>query len=166
MAQLKVAGNVRNGYIYECFLGNYKSNSEGTTTNRDEACETEYNYRIPNEMIKKRPVVVIGKHRGQYLIVPISSTKETHKKVQKEPENTGLHTKLQADDFPETHHYAAGKDRWAKSNLICAIDGGRLRDIYNNNVSGHIPAHKITDESLRNIREGVIIAMGMRDIIK
>lgn len=166
MAQLKIKGNVRIGHIYECFFGNFKHiDGDNTTSSKHEACEDDYNYRIPNEMIKKRAVVVIGKHRGQYIVVPISSTKETHKKEHKEPENTGLHTKLTNEDFPETHHYTNDRDRWAKSNLISTIDGGRLRDIYNENIGGLIVAHKVTDETLLKIRHGVFIAIGMRDSI-
>ncbi|SGZ03377.1 type II toxin-antitoxin system PemK/MazF family toxin [Moritella viscosa] len=166
MAQLKIKGNVRIGHIYECYFGLFKATDGGTTTNKQEACEDDYNYRVPNEMIKKRAVVVVGKHRGQYLVVPISSSKETNiRKPQKEPENTGMHTKLQMGDFPETHHYTTDRERWAKSNLICAIDGARLRDIYNNNISNFIPAHMVTENTLKKIREGVIISIGMRDLL-
>ncbi|MDF5456929.1 hypothetical protein HKB36_06810, partial [Vibrio parahaemolyticus] len=159
MARLKISGNVRIGHIYECEFGLFKhTDGVSTTSNRDFACEDDYNYRIPNEIIKKRAVVVIGKHRGLYLVVPISSTKETDKKPHKNPEVTGLHTKLQAGDFPETHHYEVGKERWAKSNLVCSVDGGRLRDIFNRNTNGFIPAHKVSDETLKKVREGVLIA--------
>ncbi|HTG56479.1 MAG TPA: type II toxin-antitoxin system PemK/MazF family toxin [Niabella sp.] len=163
MAQLKIAGNVRIGHIYECDFGLYKKPDGTVTDNRDEACTDDYNYRIPNEMIKKRAVVVIGKHRGIYLVVPISSTKETAVRPDKEPESKGFHIKLTEQDFPVTSRYQAGTERWAKSNLIEAVDGGRLRDIRSD--QGHLSAHKITDETLRKIREGVMIAIGLRDLI-
>ena len=89
--------------------------------------DNDYDFRIPNEMIKKRAVIILGKHRGQYIAVPVSSTKETHKKAHKIPEITGLHTRLLAKDFPETKKYKKETLRWAKSNLVMTIDGGRLR---------------------------------------
>ncbi len=166
MAQLKITGNVRIGHIYECEFGFFKhTNGINVTSNRDEAIEDDYNYKIPNEIIKKRPVIVIGKHKGLYIVVPISSTEETHRKPHKNPENTGLHTRLQAIDFPETHHYRTNITRWAKSNLVSSVDGGRLRDIFNHNTRAFVPAHRISDDTLKKVREGVIIAIGMRDLL-
>ena len=166
MARLKITGNVRIGHIYECELGLFKhTDGVNITSIRSEACENDYNYKIPNEIIKKRAVIVIGKHRGLYLVVPISSTEETDRKPHKNPENTGLHTRLQANDFPETHHYESGRSRWAKSNLVSSVDGGRLRDIFNRNTSNFVPAHRVSDDTLKNVRKGVIIAIGMRDLL-
>ena len=166
MARLKIHGNVKIGHVYECSFGLFKHvDGINTTDKRNYASEVDYNYRIPNEMIKKRAVVVIGKHRGLYLVVPISSTEETHHKKHKNPELTGLHTKLLQEDFPETHHYEAGRNRWAKSNLVCSVDGGRLSDIYNKNIGALINAHKISAATLKKVRDGVVIAIGMRDLI-
>ncbi|MBI6169354.1 type II toxin-antitoxin system PemK/MazF family toxin, partial [Serratia marcescens] len=124
-----------------------------------------YNYRIPNEMIKKRPVVVIGKHKGQYIVVPISSTKETDKKPAKNPENVGFHIMLQPGDMPVTAKYEQGKARWAKSNLLVTIDGSRLTDIYDIGTGQFVVAHKISDDTLLKIRQGVIISIGLRSIL-
>ncbi|PKG73036.1 hypothetical protein CXF86_19770 (plasmid) [Shewanella sp. GutCb] len=165
MAKLRISGNVRIGHIYECNFGLFKKNATEATPSKHEAVENDYNYRIPNEIIKKRAVVVIGKHRGQYIVVPISSTEETDKKPAKNPENKGFHVRLGLDDFPVTKHYLAEKIRWAKSNLVSTIDGGRLTDIYDSNIPANIPAHKVSDETLREIREGVIISIGMNDLL-
>lgn len=164
MAQLRIKDNVRIGHIYECEFGLYKKHQDNSFTHlRDEACETDYNHRIPNEMIKKRPIVVVGKHRGQYLVVPISATKETAAKVEKEPANKGIHILLLGDDFPVTERYSADTPRWAKSNLVCVVDGGRLRDIRAGIT--HINAHKVSDETLSKIRKGIVISIGMRDLL-
>lgn len=98
MAILRIKGNVRIGGIYECSFGQFKkiaSLGGGLTPSRDDADESDLNYRIPNELIKKRPVIVISKHRGLCTVVPVTGTKELHKKPEKVPENMGIHVQLQ-----------------------------------------------------------------------
>ena len=165
MAQLQINGNVRIGHIYECEFGLYKKINGGNTAKKEEAVINDYDYRIPNEMVKKRAVVVVGKHGGGYLVVPISSTKETAKKKDKEPEAKGFHIKLSTEDFPETERYLSSTERWAKSNLVTSIDGGRLRDIYDKKTRKYIAAHKISDETLKKVREGIVISIGMNDLL-
>ena len=172
MAILRIDGNVKIGHIYECNFGMFKKNEvpqaeqpQAVTKDKDEAATGDYNYRIPNEMIKKRPVVVIGKHKGQYIVVPISSKKEVDKKPAKNPENVGFHILLQPGDMPVTARYVQEKERWAKSNLLMTIDGGRLTDIYDTEANQFVPAHKISDDTLLKIRHGVIISIGLRDML-
>lgn len=109
--------------------------------------------------------MVIGKHKGQYIVVPISSTKETDRKPAKTPENVGFHILLQPGDMPVTARYVQEKERWAKSNLLMTIDGGRLTDIYDTGVNQFVAAHKISDDTLLKIRHGVIISIGLRDML-
>lgn len=162
MAQTRVAGQIRIGHIYECEFGLFKKVAEGvdTTVARDEADDTAYNYRIPNELIKRRAVVVIGKHRGLYLVVPVSSTFENGPKPHKVPENSGMHVQM-GGDFPVTARYTAGKARWAKSNLVQAVDGGRLTDVFDPATRKNIPAHQVSENTLLKIRYGVMISMGL-----
>lgn len=166
MAQTRVAGQIRIGHIYECEFGLFKKGAEGTDTTvvRDEADDTAYNYRIPNELIKRRAVVVIGKHRGLYLVVPVSSTFENGPKPHKVPENSGLHVQM-GDDFPVTARYTAGKPRWAKSNLVQAVDGGRLTDVFDQKTRKNIPAHQVSENTLLKIRYGVMISMGLGKMV-
>nr|WP_244997607.1 type II toxin-antitoxin system PemK/MazF family toxin [Pseudomonas viridiflava] len=166
VAQTRVAGQVRIGHIYECEFGLFKKGAEGadTTVVRDEADDTAYNYRIPNELIKRRAVVVIGKHRGLYLVVPVSSTFENGPKPHKVPENSGMHVQM-GGDFPVTARYAAGKPRWAKSNLVQAVDGGRLTDVFDPETRKNIPAHQVSENTLMKIRYGVMISMGMGKMV-
>ncbi|KUM52197.1 type II toxin-antitoxin system PemK/MazF family toxin [Rheinheimera sp. EpRS3] len=166
MAQLKINGNVKIGHIYECEFGMFKKKMDGlTTSDKDDAVQDDYNYRIPNEMIKRRAVVVVGKHRGQYVVVPISSTKETANRVEKEPESKGFHVPLKLGDFPVTKRYEAETARWAKSNLVTTIDGGRLRDIYDDVQQSHILAHQMSEDTLKKVREGIIISIGMNSLL-
>lgn len=84
MSKTKIAENVKIGHIYECNFGLYKKiDGSGETSNAIEASDGDLNYRIPHELIKKRPVIVIGKHRGLCTVVPISTTFEDHKKEKK-----------------------------------------------------------------------------------
>ena len=164
MSQLKIAGNVKIGHVYDCIFGEFKNINGGTTSNRDEAV-LDYNYRIPNEIVKNRLVIVIGKHRGQYNVVPVSSTKEIAKRKDKEPEFKGFHVMLDVNDIPTTPRYSYGVHRWALCNLVTTIDGGRLRDLYNSKLKKSVPSQKVSDDTLKKIREGVIISIGMRDLI-
>ena len=164
MSQLRINGNVKIGHVYDCIFGEFKKLGSGTTANRDEA-SLDYNYRIPNEIVKTRLVVVIGKHRGQYNVVPISATKETAKRKDKEPEAKGFHVMLDDNDIPVTPRYSYGVHRWALSNLITTVDGGRFRDLFNSDTKKPVLSQKVSDNTLRKIREGVIISIGMRDLI-
>lgn len=91
LATHKIAGNLQIGGIYECNFGSYKSIHGGTTEKRDEADSNKLDYRIPNEMIKSRPVVVISKHRGVCTVIPVSTTPEkAHKNPKKDLIENGI----------------------------------------------------------------------------
>lgn len=173
MAILKIKGNVKIGGIYECDFGLYKE--IGTVTNVTKSAENadinNLNYRIPNELIKRRPVVVISKHRGLCLVVPISTTKEVHRKESKIPENQGIHVKLTENDFPANSYYYSNKvDMWAKCNLVTSIDSGRLRDLYSGKDSEgkkvFLDVFTIPEETLLKIRHGIIKSIGLQEILK
>ena len=174
MARVIVKDNIRIGHVYECIFGLFKKlphyigddpDSPATTTLKHEAVENDYDYRIPNELIKKRAVVVIGKNSGQYVVVPVSSTQAIHKKPRKYPEALGLHVRLLEEDLPNAGKYADTKPRWAKCDLVTTVDGGRFRDIYDECSQRHVTAHAVTADTLRDIRYGVMRAIGLRDLI-
>ena len=170
MSKTKIAENVKIGHIYECNFGLYKKiDGSGETSNAIEASDGDLNYRIPHELIKKRPVIVIGKHRGLCTVVPISTTFEDHKKEKKIPENMGIHVRIPEKDFPKnSRNYQSNIEMWAKCNLVCHVDNGRLRDLVELRADGvfsHIPAFKISDELLLAIRKGVILSIGMKPLL-
>lgn len=173
MARLKINGNVKIGCIYECNFGLYKEKgtSTGTTKDRNLADINNLNYRIPNELIKRRPVIVVSKHRGLCIVVPISTTKETHKKETKVPENQGIHVKLSPNDFPVgSHQYDNQVDMWAKCNLVTCIESGRLNDLFagvdENNNKIFLDAFKIPEDTLQKIREGIVKSIGFDGLLK
>lgn len=170
MAMTKIDGKVKIGGIYECDFGLFKANQNcltETTSDAREAVDNDLNYKIPHELIKKRPVIVIGKHRGLSLVVPISTTKETHKKAHKIPENQGIHIKLMATDFPSNvHKYQNNVDMWAKCNLITHIDNGRLTDLRSSsNPRQHLPVFIIPQDTLEKIKMGVLLSIGMQSLL-
>lgn len=172
MAQLRIKGNVRIGCIYDCNFGLYKEKGSVTKTTTDHHnAELNFNYRIPQELIKKRPVIVVSKHRGLCVVVPISTTKEIHKKESKIPENQGLHVKLTSNDFPKnSYQYDNREDMWAKCNLVSCIDAGRLSDLFSkideNGQKIFVETFKIPDETLFKIRLGILKAIGCSALLK
>lgn len=163
MALLRISGNVVIGGIYECNFGAFKNRAGGVTNSRDEADDSDMNYRIPNEMIKRRPVVVIKKHRGLCTVVPVSATREKlHKNPRKDLVNQGICVPLQGH-IPVTHFYTGGPC-WGVCYAAQTIDAGRLRDIYNKNTSSFESAFVSADVLLK-LRFGIIKAIGLESLI-
>lgn len=156
---------MRVGGIYECNFGSYKSlvSGEEVTHSRDDADEENLNYRIPNEMIKRRPVVVIKKHRGLCMVVPVSATREKpHKNPRKDQVEQGICVPLSAW-IPQTRFYT-GKDCWGVCYAAQTIDIGRLRDIYDKNTGTFVNA-MVSDEMLLKLRFGIVKAVGLESLV-
>lgn len=70
---MAVIGNIKRGHILECHFGNYThaKDGEGNAILDDNGVATydreHFNTRIPHEIRKTRPVVVLGDHKGQYM---------------------------------------------------------------------------------------------------
>lgn len=164
MAERKISGNVRIGGIYECDFGSYKAKNGGVTVLRDEAVCDDLNYRIPNEMIKRRPVVVVSKHRGVCTVVPISTTKE---KQPKNPKKDLIENGICIDFkglIPKTHFYDPETPCWAVCYAVQMIDIGRLRDIYDQDEQKHLTV-SISAEMVRNVRFGIVKAIGLPSLV-
>lgn len=117
-----ITSNPRRGDIYDCIFGNYLPIESGSGD------ITAYDYRIPNEMRKRRPVVILGERNKQLLVAPISSTKDTHKQGHRTGEALGLHIKMRGNEIPEAGIYIQNIDRWIKADLIQSVDIKRLRE--------------------------------------
>lgn len=163
MAVHKIEGNLRIGGIYECNFGSYKCTSGGHTEKRDEADGNDLNYRIPNEMIKRRPVVVINKHRGLCTVIPVSSTREKeHRNPKKDMAHVGICVPLQGH-IPKTHFYD-DSPCWGVCYAAQTIDIGRLRDIYDKNTSSFVKA-TVPPEMILKLRFGIIKAIGLGSLV-
>ncbi len=163
MATLRIAGNVRIGGIYECNFGSYMCVNGGVTESRLDADENNLNYRIPNEMIKRRPVVVINKHRGLCTVIPVSSTREKpHRNPKKDVVEQGICVPLQGF-IPRTHFYD-NRPCWGVCYAAQTIDSGRLRDIFDKNTSSYVKA-AVPPEMLLKLRFGVVKAIGLASLI-
>jgi hypothetical protein len=70
----KISTNPRRGDIYDCLFGNYDPINPAQPNGPFR--KDNYDFRIPNEMRKRRPVVVLGDRNKQLLVVPISKLEE------------------------------------------------------------------------------------------
>ena len=153
------------GGVYECNFGSYKSTitDEEITHIRDDADDNNLNYRIPNEMIKCRPVVVIKRHRGLCTVVPVSATREKeHRDPRKDLVLQGICVPLEAY-IPRTHFYV-GKPCWGVCYAAQTIDAGRLRDIFDKNTGKFVSA-TVPSEMLLKLRFGIIKAIGLESLV-
>jgi uncharacterized protein YifN (PemK superfamily) len=157
-----VIGNIKRGDILECNFGNYKEiQGEDGEVSHD---RSNFDTRIPNEMRKTRPIVVIGEHKGQYLVVPISSTEDTHNNPRKTGAGRGFHIVIDDGIIPVTHFYMAGMKRWAKANMVQAVDRHRLSNIYCKKRRERLQV-EVPVETLRAIQEALIKAIGRPELL-
>lgn len=109
---------------------------------------------VEPEMVKRRPVVVIARNKGNcrlVTVVPLSTT---------EP------------DFEEAYHYQlptnpvpayAAKRCWAKCDMVATVSIERMDRLKNNKRERVVPV--IADRDLKAIRLGVVNALQLRNTI-
>ncbi|EKT4531978.1 type II toxin-antitoxin system PemK/MazF family toxin [Pseudomonas putida] len=168
---MAVIGNIKRGDILECHFGNYThaKDGEGNAILDDNGVATydreHFNTRIPHEIRKTRPVVVLGDHKGQYIVVPISSTEDTHANPRKSGVGRGYHIELPQGVIPVTHFYEAGIKRWAKANMVQTVDRFRLSSIYCRNQRRYVQA-SVAGEMLKAIQEALVRAIGRPELLE
>lgn len=150
------------GDVYECILGNY----EPIDPKKPEGPFKKDNYqvRIPNEIRKRRPVVIIGERNKQFLVVPISSKEDTHPKPHRTGEGMKLHIRLDGNEVPVTEKYKEGTVCWAKTDLIQSVDKQRLRQF--RLADGSHAIGKVSAPTLKAIQEGVMRAIGLTSLVE
>ena len=153
----KIKTNPSRGDIYDCIFGNYVP--ENPQAPDGPFRKDAYDNRIPNEIRKRRPVVIVGERKKQYLVVPVSTTEDRHKKAHRTGEDVKLHIRLAGTEIPETERYKHGVMRWAKTDLLQAVDEERLREFLC--TDGIHRTGKVSPELLRSIQEGVVRAIGL-----
>lgn len=108
------------GEVLECDFGQFQYDPE---TQRP--LMSNFNGRIPPEIVKKRMVIVLnGKLDSGCLVVPISSTKNQGGITK------GLHVQLDTANFKVTDFYDR-RERWAKTDLIQMVSRHRLYKLMN-----------------------------------
>lgn len=159
---------IKRGEIHECLFGRYRPllDAEGAPVLRDDSGRTEFTRTefqgpIPNEIQKPRPVVILGDHKGQYLVVPISTTQDCHSNPRKAGEARGLHVRLARSDLPGLARYGDAATCWAKSNMIQTVDRNRLRPL---NRRGS-PPPRVSEDCLASIQRAVIRAIGCQGLL-
>ena len=59
-----ISKNPKRGDVYECIFGNYLPLN--INHQHGPYCIKSYDYRIPNEIRKRRPVVILGERKINY----------------------------------------------------------------------------------------------------
>ncbi|WP_181885642.1 type II toxin-antitoxin system PemK/MazF family toxin [Trinickia dinghuensis] len=149
--------NPSRGDVYDCILGNYDPVDPGQPDGPFK--KNNYDYRIPNEMRKRRPVVILGERNKQFLVVPISKLQDRHKKPHRTGEAMRLHVRLSGGEVPATGAYRGDIPIWAKTDLVQSVDEERLREF--RLPDGSYAHGKVSPEKLRAIQEGVMRHIGL-----
>ena len=139
------------GEVLECNFGSF-TKQNGTWDKRN------YDGRIPNEMIKRRMIMVINSKigGGLHLVVPISSTKNIGSIIK------GTHVPLDDALFKVTDFYDR-RERWAKCEAIQLVSKERLFKMIDNNVRFQ---QILPDNIITTIQKGVIQAINAKSLLK
>ena len=158
----KISTNPRRGDVYDCILGNYDPVDAAQPDGPFK--KDNYDFRIPNEMRKRRPVVILGDRNKQLLVVPISALEDRHKNPKKTGEAKKLHIRLKGDETPVTATYIQGIPTWAKADLIQSVDEERLREF--RLADGTYVRGSVSPETLRAIQEAVMRHIGLTEWVE
>ncbi len=158
----KIRTNPRRGDIYDCVFGNYEPIND--TAPEGPYRKDNLDRRIPNEIRKRRPVVIVGERNKQFLVVPVSSSEDRHKKPHRTGEAMKLHIRLAGDEIPETGCYTPGTVRWAKTDLLQSVDEERLREF--RCADGTHRVGRVSPELLVSIQQGVMRAIGLTPVVE
>lgn len=139
------------GDVLECNFGNF-------TDKNGEWDKRNYDGRIPNEMIKRRMVMVINPKigGGLHLVVPISSTKNIGFITK------GTHVPLDDGLFRITNFYDK-RERWAKCEAIQLVSKERLFKMIDNNERFQ---QRLPDDVITSIQKGIIQAINAKSLLK
>ena len=138
------------GEVLECDFGNFKKIGQ-------EIDKRNYNGRIPNEMIKRRMVMVINPKIGGgcHLVVPISWTRNVSSI------RNGTHVSLDEQYFKVTNFYDR-RERWAKCEALQLVSNQRLFKMIDN---GERFDQILPREVVELIQRGVIAAINGKSLI-
>lgn len=154
--------NPKRGDIYECVFGHFEP--EDPSQPQGPFRKDNYNVRIPNEIRKRRPVVIIGERNQQFIVVPISTREDRAAKPHKSAIAQGIHIKIPEGSIPITNHYKAGTNCWAKADLIQSIDVKRLREFPTGDGT-HVTG-KLDADTLKNVQDAILRAIGLMEKIR
>lgn len=151
--------NPKRGDIYECVFGHFLP--EDAARPMGPFRKDDYNYRIPNEIRKRRPVVVLGERNSQFIVIPISTREDIAKHAHKTAAFQGIHVLIPDGSIPLTDHYRTHTNCWAKADLIQSVDVKRLREFPKGDGT-HVIG-KVAPEILRTIEEAVLRSIGLME---
>ncbi|WP_318448911.1 type II toxin-antitoxin system PemK/MazF family toxin [Photobacterium leiognathi] len=139
------------GEVLECDFGNFKKTG-------NEFDKRNYDGRIPNEMIKRRMVMVINPKIGGgcHLVVPISSTKNLG------AIRNGTHVSLDEQFFRVTDFYDK-RERWAKCEALQLVSNQRLFKMIDDGVRFD---QYLNREIVELVQRGIIAAINAKSLVK
>lgn len=158
---------IRRGEVYECLFGKYRPalDEQGEAIVGDDGrpafLRSDFQGPVPYEIQKPRPVVVVGDHKGQYLVVPLSTTLDTHNNPRKTGIAKGFHIRIERSDLSGLARYNAAEVCWAKANMLQAVDRSRLKPL---NQHGH-PTPKVSGDALAAIQRAIIKCIGCQGLL-
>ncbi|MFZ7321324.1 type II toxin-antitoxin system PemK/MazF family toxin [Comamonas jiangduensis] len=154
-----ISKNPKRGDIYECLFGHFlpvdPAQPQGPFR------KDNFDYRIPNEIRKRRPVVILSDRSGQFIVVPISTREDIAKKAHKKAEAQGIHVRIPEGAIPETGFYKKGTLCWAKADLIQTVDVKRLREFPKGDGT-HVTG-AVDGKTLQEIQDAVLRALGLKE---
>ncbi len=141
---------IKCGEVYECLFGKYRpaldylGKAIVSDDGRPAFLRNDFQGPVPYEIQKPRPVVVVGDHKGQYLVVPLSTTLDTHNNPRKTGISRGFHIRIERSELTGLARYNDAEVCWAKANMLQAVDRSRLKPL---NQHGH-PTPKVPGDVL------------------
>jgi uncharacterized protein YifN (PemK superfamily) len=148
---MAISYNPKVGEVLECNFGELTPIGDDGIARR-----SNFNGRMPPEMVKQRMVVVLnGKLGDGCLVVPISSTKNI-KSI-----HGGVHVSLDPKLFKVTDFYDI-RERWAKAEVVQQVSKKRLFKMRDKNgpFSLYMPPGVVVD-----IQKAVITAIKAKGLI-
>jgi len=116
---------------------------------RDPPLTPAFDGRLPPEMIKRRPVVVLSsKISRACIVVPLSTTLDKAKLAK------GMHVEVPKQAIPELAYFTP-ETRWAKSDLVSQVSHERLYMLRDPSRS-HTHKHHLSRELVAEIQKAVI----------
>ena len=159
---------IKRGEVYECLFGKYRPalDQQGKAIVCDDGrpafLRNDFQGPVPYEIQKPRPVVVVGDHKGQYLVVPLSTTLDTHNNPRKRGIARGFHIRIERSELTGLARYNDAEVCWAKANMLQAVDRSRLKPL---NQHGH-PIPTVSGDVLAAIQEAIIKCIGCQGLLE
>jgi len=147
------------GEILHCDFGRFIDTDGDRITDNDLSCVDYSNFdgRIPPEIIKQRLVLILNPKAGGCIVVPISSREDEDQHTQDKYHVALPYQLLSATTYNDT-------PRWIKTNLIQMVSHHRLKPIYR--AGGNRLAINAPRELVTEVQKAVIRAINANALLR